>query len=472
MVVARLAGVILILALSSFTASAEDPQVALVSGRDQLALHDLATGAELARFDAPGGSSDLTALASGVALSSHTAGNAVVLIDLKRRAEIGRLPSSSLGGTRPVHMYLTPESEERQYVVVLNDGSERSTPKGERPKDSTLTLIDAVASSPTYLKPVGETRLGIGHHKAGFSTKRPRMAVSSIADCQDVVSVYDYRDPADVKLVKTFAAADLGYDGSTPVKTCDATGKAGMMLSPHGTGTSAATGKVYHFLTGTGQIAIFDIDADVPSVKLVQTAGNGGASVKDLPGGRFMVVPQRGPREVHQRADGALCQVGQLAVIDAVAEKVVAQVPVFYGEPACRTSIAGKPHERAALQYAMPSPDGKTVFVEIGTLYGPPNVVAESRFVAVFDLSDPHRPVQLPSIPVGAGNDTRDHALTGDGKLLLVPNSLDNSVSVIDVASRQVVRTIPTVARSFRVVTYSAETGPSKPVGPAAHGPK
>jgi YVTN family beta-propeller protein len=180
-----------------------------------------------------------------------------------------------------------------------------------------------------------------------------------------------------------------------------------------------------------------------------------------------MVVPQRGPREVYQRADGSLCQVGQLAVIDAVAEKLAAQLPVFYGKPTCRTSIAGKPHERAALQYAMPSSDGKTVFVEIGTLYGPPNVVAESRFVAVFDLSDPYRPVQLDSIPVGAGNDTRDHALTGDGKLLLVPNSMDNSVSVIDTALRQVVRTIPTVTKPFRVVTFSEGTGPSKPVGPA-----
>jgi hypothetical protein len=323
-----------------------------------------------------------------MALSNHTAGNEVILIDLNRRAEIGRLPSSSLGGIRPVHMYLSPVIEGRQYAVVLNDGNERSTPKGERPKDSTLVLIDAVQSSPTFLKPMGEIRLGIGHHKAGFSMKRLRLAVSNISDCSDVVSVYDYQNAADVKLVKTFSAADLGYDGSTPLKTCDETGKAGLMLSPHGTGTSAATGRVYHFLTGTGQIAVFDIDADVPTVKLIQTAGSGGASVKDLPGGRFMVVPQRGPREVHQRADGSLCQVGQLAVIDAVAEKVAAQLPVFY-EPTCRTSIAGKPHERAALQYAMPSPDGKTVFVEIGTLYGPTNVVAESRFVAAFDVSDP-----------------------------------------------------------------------------------
>jgi YVTN family beta-propeller protein len=467
MLIARAAGAIAAIALSSLGAFGESPRVAAVSGRDQLVLHDLATGAELARFDAPGGSSDLLALGSGVALSNHTAGNEVVLIDLKRRSEIGRLPSSSLGGVRPVHMYLSPAIGGRQYAVVLNDGNERNIPKGERPKDSTLLLIDAVQSSPTFLKPMGEVRLGIGHHKAGFSMKRPRLAVSNISDCSNVVSIYDYESPSDIKLVKTFSAADLGYDGSTPFKTCDETGKVGLMLSPHGTGTSAATGRVYHFLTGTGQIAVFDIDADVPTVKLIQTAGTGGASVKDLPGGRFMVVPQRGPREVHQRADGSLCQVGQLAVIDAVAEKVAAQLPVFYGEPTCRTSIAGKPHDRAALQYAMPSPDGKTVFVEIGTLYGPPNVVAESRFVGVFDLSDPYRPIQLPSIPVGAGNDTREHALTGDGKLLLVPNSLDNSVSVIDVGSRQVVRTIPTVTKPFRVVTFSEGIGPSKPAGPA-----
>ena len=467
MLIARAAGAIAAIALSSLGAFAESPQIAAVSGRDQLALHDLATGAELARFASPGGSSDLLALGSGVALSNHTAGNEVVLIDLKRRSEIGRLPSSSLGGVRPVHMYLSLAIGGQQYAVVLNDGNERSTPKGERPKDSTLLLIDAVQSSPTFLKPMGEARLGIGHHKAGFSMKRPRLAVSNISDCSNVVSIYDYENPSDIKLVKTFSAADLGYDGSTPFKTCDETGKVGLMLSPHGTGTSAATGRVYHFLTGTGQIGVFDIDADVPTVKLIQTAGSGGASVKDLPGGRFMVVPQRGPREVHQRADGSLCQVGQLAVIDAVAEKVAAQLSVFYGEPTCRTSIAGKPHERAALQYAMPSPDGKTVFVEIGTLYGPPNVVAESRFVAVFDLSDPYRPVQLPSIPVGAGNDTRDHALTGDGKLLLIPNSLDNSVSVIDVGSRQVVRTIPTVTKPFRVVTFAEGIGASKPAGPA-----
>jgi YVTN family beta-propeller protein len=57
--------------------------------------------------------------------------------------------------------------------------------------------------------------------------------------------------------------------------------------------------------------------------------------------------------------------------------------------------------------------------------------------------------------------------LTGDGKLLLVPNSLDDSVSIIDIASRQVARTIRTVAKPFRVVTFSEGIGASKPAGPA-----
>src|SRR3954470_7204533 len=97
-----------LLAISAPNALAESAQIVAVSGRDQLALHDLANGAELARFDAKGGSSDMVALPSGIVLSNHTGGNAVLLVDVRKRTEIGRIPSSALGGTRPVHMYLTP----------------------------------------------------------------------------------------------------------------------------------------------------------------------------------------------------------------------------------------------------------------------------------------------------------------------------------------------------------------------------
>jgi hypothetical protein len=45
---------------------------------------------------------------------------------------------------RPVHMYLTPAIDGKQYAVVLNDGVAGNTKKGERPTDSTLLLIDVV----------------------------------------------------------------------------------------------------------------------------------------------------------------------------------------------------------------------------------------------------------------------------------------------------------------------------------------
>jgi hypothetical protein len=162
MLIARVAAASLAIALPSLAAFAQSSQIVAISGQDQLALHDLATGKEFARFEAAGGSRDVLALESGMLLANHTAGNSVLQIDLKRRAEIRRLPSSSLGGTRPVHMYLTPAFQGKQYAVILNDGVARNTKKGERPADSTLLLIDVVEGSPNFLKPAGESRLGMG----------------------------------------------------------------------------------------------------------------------------------------------------------------------------------------------------------------------------------------------------------------------------------------------------------------------
>jgi DNA-binding beta-propeller fold protein YncE len=449
-------------------AASESHHVVAVAGSEHVALHGLATGAELARFDARGGTNDLAALPNGLMLVNLGGANQVLILDAERGAEIGRIPSSSLGGTNPVHTYLTPLLDGKQFAVVLNDGEERRTKPGERPDDSTMLFIDVVPTSPTYLKAVGEVRLGRGHHKAGFSTTRPRLAVSNIADCTDVISVFDFSQATDIRLVKTFAATDLGYDGSSPIKTCDNAGKAGMRLSPHGTGTSGATGHVYHYLTGTGQIAIFDVDAEVPTVKLLQTTGAGGAAVKDVPGGQFMIVPQRGPRELHLKFDGAPCQIGQLVIVNAVDQRVAAQVPGFYGDPACRSSLAGTPNERAALQYAMPSPDGRTVFVSVGTVTGPPGRLSEGRFIAAFDITDPYRPLQLPSIPVGGGDASRALVMTGDGKMLVVPNVIDNTVTIVDVATRTPIRTFSSINKARLAATFSHEVGPSKPVGPAS----
>jgi hypothetical protein len=55
MLIVRIIGAALAAALSCLNAFGQTPQIAAVSGRDQLALHDLVTGEELVRFEAPGG---------------------------------------------------------------------------------------------------------------------------------------------------------------------------------------------------------------------------------------------------------------------------------------------------------------------------------------------------------------------------------------------------------------------------------
>lgn len=465
---ALLAGVIALGSVAAIAQSVSTPDrhLVVVAGKDQSGIYDLNSGAELARFDNKDGTSDMMMTGEGVALLNHTGGNSLVALDVKNQSELARIPASALGGTRPVHSYLTPAIGGRQYYVALNDGDAKAASAGEVLNDSTLTLVDVTSGSPTRLKVVGETRLGLGHHKVGFSTKRARMVVSNISDCNDVISIYDYSNPADLKLVKSYGAADFGLDGSSPVKTCDPLGKKGVSLAPHGVGTSAATGEVYHFITATGQITIFDVDADEPSMKIIQTAGSGGSTIKDLPGGHVMVVPQRGPREIGLKADGVPCQIGQLAFIDAKSRQLISQVPVRYGEAECSTSLAGNPAGRAMPSYAQASIDGKTLFVSLGTLYG--RDPGEAKFISVFDISNPARPVQQASIPVGNHNANRHAVLTGDGKFLMIPNGQDNTISVIDTAKREVVRTIATVEKPGAIVTFSDRAGPSKPVGPAS----
>jgi YVTN family beta-propeller protein len=438
----------------------------LVVGKDEAGVYDVGSGREISRIAMTGASLDTMALANGVALFNNTGGNVVIAVDLKTGKEIARIPSSSLGATRPVHSYLSPVMGGRQYYVALNDGVEASTPVGEAPKDSSLALIDVVPGSATYLKPVGEVRLGRGHHKVAFSNTRARMVASNIGDCKDVLSVYDFSNPAEIKLVKSFSAKEFGFDGSTAMKTCDEAAKAGVRLSPHGVGTSAATGEAYHFITGTGQVALINIDADDPTLRTIQTAGVGGSTAKDMPGGKFIVVPQRTPREVQDRAGGIVCQVGQIAVIDADSRQLVAQTPMLYGDGSCATSLAGKPEAAANPSYVGFNKDGSRMFVALGTLGGAQNAAATVDLTLVFDMSNPRQPKQLAPVKTEARQGS-DIVMANGGKLAFIPNSVAGTVSVVDTDSMKVVQTVKTVAGPFRLSTFSPTSGPSKPVGPA-----
>lgn len=435
-----------------------------VSGRDALAAYDLATGQERARFATPGVSADMVALESGHIVLNHRDGSAVVVVDANTLAEVARFPSSSLGGTRPVHAYLSAALNGRRFVVVLNDGDAARTPPGSPATDSSALFIDATPGSPTFLRPVGEIRLGTGHHKLNFAPDRPRVAVSNIADCAAVLQVIDFADPAHIRIVTTLSADGIGLDGRDGRPACHPRGgAAGVRPAPHGTATDPVTGRGYHNLNGLGAFVSLDMRADTPTFHLLPaTRGWGGAAIAAHPTAGLLFAPQYAPREGDARAPGAACQVGQVALIDARADRIAAELPILADGPDCTRRLAGTPESGMRTGYATLS--GHTLFLPLGTL-GPASM--RSHGVAVVDVSAPAQPRQLPSIRVGAHNGHRDNALTGDGRFLIVPSNVDNTVHVIDTATRAVVRHFPVVSQPNRVAVFG-RSGPSKPPGPLA----
>lgn len=433
-----------------------------VSGRDALVAYDFATGQELARFATPGLSADMIVLESGHILLNHRDGNAVLVVDANNLSEVARIPSSSVGGTRPVHAYLSPMLNGRRFFVALNDGDEARTAPFTAAADSSALFLDATPGSQTFLRPVGEIRLGTGHHKMNFAPDRPRAAVSNIGDCEAVLQVLDFADPANIRIVATLSAEGIGLDGRDGRRPCHPRGgEAGVRPAPHGAATDPVTGRGYHNLNAMGAFVSLDMRAETPDFRLLPaTRGWGGATITVHPTAGLLYGPQYAPREGDSRAPGVACQVGQLALIDARADRVAREFPILADGPDCTRSLAGTPEAGARTGFATLA--GTSLFLPLSTLGA---ATTRSHGVAVVDVSTPNEPRQLPTIRVGAHNGHRGDTLTGDGRFLVVPSNVDNVVHVIDTATRQVVRHIPVVAQPGRIAVFGA-SGASKSPGP------
>ncbi len=243
-------------------------QALFVAHEGFIASYDIATGEERAgTLPNATGPVDIQAFDDGHLMVNLTGRNEVLIFDGKTMLEKTRLPSSSMGAMRPVHSYISPEIGGRSFWISFNDGAENM------PATNSALFVDCKGSSSTYHQSMGEVALGVGHHKAAFSTTQARVVISNIADCADVLSVYDYSDPAAITRVATRSAAELGWDGSSFAKTCDATYQTGLPPAPHGCATSSVTGKVFCNLTGSGEIVVVDIDAATPTFKSLATAG-------------------------------------------------------------------------------------------------------------------------------------------------------------------------------------------------------
>jgi YVTN family beta-propeller protein len=383
------------------------------------------------------------------------------VIDGTSMLEETRVPSSKMGATRPVHSFISPDHGGKYYYVSLNDGQDG------KPETNSANFIDLVSSSPTYLQAVGEVALGVGHHKAAFSSTKERVAISNIGDCDNVITVYDYSDVGSIKPLKTFTALDLGYDGSSFTTTCDPTYQMGLPPSPHGAATSKLSGKAYSSVTASGDIMAIDLDADPITFKAIKTGGSGGGYTKVTDDGRYIFSLQGNPREAGEGGmpgGGAKCQIGQLVVVDTMTDTVASELPLFYKGPDCSDTLTGSDEESTEPSHMQIANGGKTLFVTLSGGYGVDT--ARVRQVAVVDIANPAQPAQLPSIAIGTSTSYVGDTLSGDGKYLFYANNIDNTISQVDAVTRKVVKTIPTSAKPATLATFGSSEGPGHQTGP------
>jgi hypothetical protein len=282
-----------------------------------------------------------------------------------------------------------------------------------------------------------------------------------MADCDDVLSVFDYSDVANVARVATLTAADAGWDGSSFETTCDPLGETGTAPAAYGCATSAASGKAYCHLGGNGRIAVVELDADPPVFSLLTTAGRGGGAARAGPGGVHVYVLQREPREGSEPSPGGICQIGQLVVIDTAGDTIAAEVPLLYDGPSCRQRLAGS--DQDGVEPAQIAIEGLRMYV---TLAGTLLPGARVRRELVLDLSDPAAPVQRASIALGESVGGLGVALAGDRERLFVANNLDGTVATLRVSDGALLGSFGGGPNPVALATWQDRHGPSRQTGP------
>jgi hypothetical protein len=406
---------------------------------------------------------DLQALDDGTVMVNLTGTNEVLAVDGMTMLELARIRSSTASAVRPVHSYITPERGGRRYWLALNDGEEAEL------ATNSAVLVDISPNSRTRFEIVGEVGLGVGHHKASFSSTLERFVATNIADCENVLSVYDYSDRENIEELATFSGSDAGFEGPDPgagnfdPTFCDPTFERGLPPAPHGCTTSSLSGKAYCSVTNSGDVVAVDLDAEPPAFERIATQGRGGGFMLAHPEGRYIYGMQEEPRE---GGDGAVCQIGQIVVIDANDDSLVAELPVRYRGPDCEDLLSGTAAETANFAHVHFSHDGETLFVPTSGGFN----VTDARVdqVVVIDTSDPTNPAQLESISVGVHTGHSSSTVSGDGRWLFVVHTVDATVSQIDMASKSVVATFQVEQRPKVVATFGTVEGPSEQTGSIA----
>ena len=377
----------------------------------------------------------LPATSSGEMHGTHTGH---IFVAMKNENSVGVLDMSSgspefiqslQAGTRPNHMYLSPNGE---TLWVMNDGNAAAPDKGADmincdTNSASVTVIQDGAEGKTGAQNARVLKticVGRGHHKAAFSTTPLRAFVSNITD--GTITVID-ADPASqsyLNVIKTISLCDQAKETALAKGiTCPLTDPAPGVINssaPHGIAYSPISGKIYNSSTGYGTVAVIDATTFAMSSVQVGYTGTLHMSVNN----DYVVL-----KGVDSNTD-LNHVIGKMNVI-RVSDNTVNTVDLMDVSP----------------DHFMFTPDGSRLYVVSATKgAGAQLTNLKNDVVLVYDSSNLPQLTFMQEIKVGVA--TASHRsldiISHDGipMNIIVPNDGDQNVSVIDYATNTVKETL------------------------------
>ncbi|MBI4715526.1 MAG: hypothetical protein HY760_06285 [Nitrospirae bacterium] len=363
-------------------------------------------------------------------------------------------------GSRPVHGYRDPEGTR---VWVMNDGDATSGscktagPGGIATNSVTVIQnheVDGGGGNGTGIlgEVIATICVGRGHHKAAFSEPSAdhpdtphRVFVSNISD--GTVSVID-NDPVSADYLTVIATIDL-CDPDKQSGGCDGDLATTNNASPHGIDFSPVSGKIYNANVGYGTVAVID-----PETNTIETSIDAGFvnKVHVSPGGAFVLVKGT------DKTSDADHVIGKLTVIDTATDTVANQIDLIDIHP-------------DSFEF---SPDGIKLYVasaSTGTDAQKANLKDDVLLAfdssALPDLKHPETGIsgQAKEITVGVADGGHRslaiHEHEGMAEHVFVPNPADDTVSVVDAETDEVVDTVEVGDDPGSILVFPVEGGHS-----------
>ena len=351
-----------------------------------------------------------------------------------------------VAGTRPVHMYRDPTDGEVIWVGNDGDNAAGTTTPGDdlincnnparvggAVTGSSVTILHNSHLGPGSNPPTVEKTVCIladGHKVAAFprptatNASIPRRTFVSSATAGEIAVIDN--EPGSPTKWQMIGRVDLcnplketcNNEAVTPLTTPFTPNTSG----PHGIRWSKLTGKVYSIQEGYGQIAEID-PITLANTIIIDLATTPYTSYGITPDGRFLLL----------RGQTLTPQATKLGVLDLSVT------------PAVRTDFTIPELDGTAPGSFKFSPDGKRFYILAGGGASAAAATKKDRLFAFDSSTLTATPAALtllrdiPLVVTGAGSHNLDVLVQGSGeaKYVVVSNSTDNSISIINATDNQ-----------------------------------